>query len=157
MLPAGPLSGVIGRKVGSRAPLVGGLLLTAVGSGMIAVWHAEPWQVMLGFLVGSVGVAAAFAAMPRLIVDAVAPTETGVATGMNTVVRTVGGVIGAQIGATLLATDTVGASPVPAESAFSAAFWLATLAALAGAVVAAALHARRAPAPALAAGGAAKT
>jgi hypothetical protein len=54
----------------------------------------------------------------------VRPTETGVATGMNTVMRTIGGVVGGQIGAAILETDTIGATSVPAESAFVTAFWI---------------------------------
>jgi EmrB/QacA subfamily drug resistance transporter len=150
MLPAGPLAGVVGRRFGSRPALVGGLLITALGSATMAVWHTEPWQIIVTFAIGSIGVAAAFAAMPRLIVDAVSPTETGIATGMNTVVRTVGGVIGAQIGATLLAAMTVGPTEVPAESAFVTAFWLAAIAAVVGAGLALAIHPRRARATALA-------
>ena len=114
----------------------------------MALWHAEPWQIIVTFAIGSIGVAAAFAAMPRLIVDAVSPTETGIATGMNTVVRTVGGVVGAQIGATLLASMTVGATDVPAESGFVVAFWLAAAAAVIGAGLAAAIQPRRARAAA---------
>lgn len=144
MLPAGPLSGMLGQRYGSRLALVGGLLVTAAGAAMMAAWHAEPWQLVISFMVGSVGVAAAFAAMPRLIVDAVDPTETGIATGMNTVVRTVGGVVGAQIGATLLASNTVAGTAVPAESAFTAAFWLAAVAAAIGALVAAGIRPHRA-------------
>ena len=44
-----------------------------------------------------IGVPFAFAAMAKLIVDAVRPSETGVATGMNTVMRTIGSVIGGQV------------------------------------------------------------
>ena len=55
----------------------------------------------------------AFAAMAKLIVDAVRPTETGVAGGMNTVMRTIGGVIGGQVGAAILTADTIGGSDDP--------------------------------------------
>jgi hypothetical protein len=83
-----------------------------------------------------IGVPFAYAAMAKLIVDAVRPTETGVATGMNTVVRTVGGVIGGQVGAALLTADTIGTTHIPAESAFVIAFWISAAVALLGAVLA---------------------
>jgi len=41
---------------------------------------------------------------------------------MNTVMRTIGGVVGGQIGAAILSADTIGATSVPEESAFVAAF-----------------------------------
>lgn len=134
ILVAGPIAGFIGRKHGPRGPLVAGMLLVALGSAGIAMWHAEPWQPATAFILVGVGIGFAFASMPKLIVDAVKPTETGVATGMNTVVRTVGGVVGAQVGAVLLAASAVsGSGGIPSESGFVDAFWIGT----AGAVVAA--------------------
>ena len=84
----------------------------------------------------------AYAAMAKLIGDAVRPSETGVATGMNTVMRTVGGVIGGQVGAALLTSDTIGFTHIPAESAFVIAFWICAVGALVGAVIALQLHTR---------------
>jgi hypothetical protein len=69
-------------------------------------------------------------------VDAVRPTETGIATGMNTVMRTIGGVIGGQLGAAILSADTIPGTRVPAESAFATAFWIAAALAVLGAIVA---------------------
>ena len=106
ILFAGPFAGAIGRRYGGRGPLVAGMILVAIGSAGIAMFHAEPWQPALWFILCGVGIGFAFAVMPKLIVDAVRPTETGVATGMNTVVRTVGGVVGAQVGAVLLAASS---------------------------------------------------
>jgi len=83
-----------------------------------------------------VGVGFAFAAMPRIIVDAVAPSETGVANGMNNVVRIVGGVVGAQVGAAVLAASAVAGTSVPGESGFVQAFWISAIAGLVGAAVA---------------------
>jgi EmrB/QacA subfamily drug resistance transporter len=133
---AGPLAGRIGGSRGYRFPLILGLLLTSFGIAGLALVHSEPWQisVWMGFI--GVGVPFAFAAMAKLIVDAVRQSETGVATGMNTVMRTVGSVIGGQIGAAIVSADTIAGTHVPAESAFVAAFWVSAAVALAGALVA---------------------
>jgi MFS family permease len=88
--------------------------------------------------------------MAKLIVDAVRPSETGVATGMNTVMRTVGAVIGGQVGAAIVSADTIASSSVPAESAFIAAFWVSAAIAVVGAVLARFIPARRAQAVAFA-------
>jgi EmrB/QacA subfamily drug resistance transporter len=136
MLPAGPLGGVLGLRFGPRAALAAGLAVTAIGSALLAAWHDEPWQLILGFVVASAGVAVAFGAMPKLITDAVSRTETGVATGMNTVVRTLGSVIGSQVAVTLLATEVIAGTDVPAESGFTAALWLAAAAAAVAALLA---------------------
>jgi EmrB/QacA subfamily drug resistance transporter len=134
LLFAGPLTGLIGRRVGFKWPLAAGLLLTAVASGSLAEWHDEPWHILAAMAVLGVGVGFAFAAMATLITEAVRPTETGVATGMNTVMRTVGGVVGGQVGAALLAAHTIpGTDGVPSVVGFEIAFALSALAALIGA------------------------
>jgi EmrB/QacA subfamily drug resistance transporter len=132
---SGPLAGVLGRRYGSKLPLVLGMSLTAVGIAILAIWHDRPWQVIAGQSVLGLGVPFAFAAMAKLIVDAVRATETGVATGMNTVMRTIGGVMGGQIGAAILTADTIRGTNVPAESAFTTAFAIAAAVAVGAAVL----------------------
>lgn len=143
MLPAGPFGGVLGRWVGFKLALAIGLLITALGSASLAEFHAEPWQLMLGYAIGAGGVAIAFGAMPKLIADAVSRTETGIATGMNTVVRTVGSVIGSQVAVTLLASKTIAGTSIPSESGFSASLWLGAGAALIAALLALGISSRR--------------
>jgi EmrB/QacA subfamily drug resistance transporter len=133
---AGPLAGKLGTRFGSRIPLVAGMLLAALGIGLFALLHVHAWEISIGMVFIGIGVPFAYAAMAKLIVDAVRPTETGVATGMNTVMRTVGGVIGGQVGAALLTSDTIGRTHVPAESAFVIAFWISAGIALLGALFA---------------------
>jgi MFS family permease len=133
---AGPLAGRLGTRFGSRVPLVVGMLLAAIGIALFALLHVSPWQISIGMVFIGIGVPFAYAAMAKLIVDAVRPTETGVATGMNTVMRTIGGVIGGQVGAALLTSDTIGVTDVPAESAFVIAFWISSGVALLGALLA---------------------
>jgi EmrB/QacA subfamily drug resistance transporter len=133
---SGPVAGILGRRYGSKWPLALGMLLAAAGVALLALLHDEPWHIMLGMLVLGAGLPFTFAAMAKIIVDAVRPIETGVATGMNTVMRTVGGVIGGQVGAALLTADTIAGTPVPAQSAFVTAFWMSAAAALVGAIIA---------------------
>jgi len=137
LLFAGPLAGLIGRRTGSKWPLAAGLLLVAVAAGSLAIWHDEPWQILVAMPILGAGVGFAYASMATLITEAVKPTETGVATGMNTVMRTVGGVIGGQIGAALLAAHTIpGTRGVPAVTGFEIAFGISAIAALTGVGVA---------------------
>jgi MFS family permease len=139
---AGPAAGRLGTRYGSRLPLVAGMLLSAAGIALLAVLHAHPLEISLGMVFIGVGVPFAFAAMAKLIVDAVRPSETGVATGMNTVMRTVGAVIGGQVGAAIVSADTLAHSSIPAESAFIAAFWVSAGIAVVGAVLARFIPAR---------------
>ena len=132
----GPLSGVLAKRWGPKWPLFIGMSLGSLGLALLAEWHAEPWHIVVGMLVLGGGLPMTFAAMANIIVESVRPTETGVATGMNTVMRTVGGVIGGQVGAAILTAETIGSTPVPAESAFTTAFWIGATSAGVAALVA---------------------
>ncbi len=133
---SGPLSGVIGRRTGYRIPLAAGLAATALGTAWMAEFHSRPWQLVVGMVIAGGAAPLAFAAMAKLVVDAVRPTETGIASGLNTVMRTIGGVIGGQIAASVLAARTIPGTKVAAESGYTLAFWLAAGAALVGFVAA---------------------
>jgi EmrB/QacA subfamily drug resistance transporter len=137
LLFSGPLAGLIGRRTGSKWPLSVGLLLVAGAAASLALWHDEPWQILLSMAVLGIGVGFAFAAMATLITEAVRPSETGVATGMNTVMRTVGGVVGGQVGAALLTAHTIpGTGGVPSVVGYELAFAIGAVAAFAGATLA---------------------
>jgi MFS family permease len=135
-LASGPLAGVMGKRWGSKWPLSLGMALGAVGLGLLAEWHSEPWHIVLGMVFLGAGLPMTFAGMATIIVETVRPSETGVATGMNTVMRTIGGVIGGQAGAALLSADTIAGTSIPAESAFVIAFTVSAVAAVIGAIAA---------------------
>ena len=107
MLVAGPLSGVLGTRFGSRVPLALGAITTSFGLAMLALVHDTQAEIVVWNLVMSTGIGLAFAAMPNLIVEAVSAEETGQATGVNTLVRSVGASLGAQISAAVLAGSVV--------------------------------------------------
>jgi EmrB/QacA subfamily drug resistance transporter len=124
MLFAGPAAGWLGSRVGSRLPLLIGTFTGAAAFALIGVAHAERWELYIGTALMGLGIGFAFAAMANLIVEAVDPTETGVATGMNTIMRTIGGSLGAQISATIVAAHTIAGSSTPAEGGYTVAFFL---------------------------------
>ena len=136
LLFAGPLAGLIGRRVGFKWPLAVGMLLAGAAAGSLALWHDHPWQVLAAMPLLGIGVGFAFAAMATLITESVRATETGIATGMNTVMRTVGGVVGGQVGAALLTANVIRGTQVPTVRGFEVAFGISAVAALVGAVVA---------------------
>ncbi|MEX2212420.1 MAG: MFS transporter [Gaiellaceae bacterium] len=139
----GPLAGVMGNRLGAKWPLSLGMLLGGAGLALLALWHETEWQIVAGMFVLGAGLPMTFAGMAKVIVDAVRPSETGVATGMNTVMRTVGGVVGGQAVAALLAIDTIGTTDIPAESAFVAAFSVGAASAVVGGLVALLITPRR--------------
>ena len=124
MLFAGPVAGWLGGRAGSRLPLLIGTLLAAAAFTLIALAHDERWELYIGTALMGAGIGFAFAAMANLIVEAVDPTETGVATGMNTIMRTVGGALGGQISATIVTAHVIAGTNIAAESGYTAAFFL---------------------------------
>ena len=143
LLFAGPLAGMLGRRVGSKWPLAIGMATVAVAALGLSQLHDSPTHVITAYTLLCTGVGLAFAAMVALIAENVRETETGVATGMNTVVRMIGAVVGGQIGAAILTAKTLDQSAAPAESAFVTAFGVSAVAAALAAVVSLTIEARR--------------
>jgi MFS family permease len=121
MLVAGPVSGMIGERLGSKVPLGIGGLVAAFGLAMLGLVHGTELEVAIFAAVMFAGLGLAFSAMPNLIVDAVSPAETGEATGFNALVRSVGSSLGSQVSGAILAGSII-AGGSPAESGFRTAF-----------------------------------
>jgi hypothetical protein len=80
-----------------------------------AVLHVHEWQ-LLGSAFLGIGLGFGLAAMATLVVQAVAQRQTGIATAINMILRSAGGAIGAQAAAARRG--------LPAESGYSAAFFM---------------------------------
>jgi MFS family permease len=122
MLVAGPVSGSLGGRLGSKVPLTAGAAVTSLGLLMMALDHGSELAVAAWNVVISIGIGLAFAAMANLIVEAVPPSQTGEATGVNTLVRSVGASIGSQVTAAILAGAVLTQTGLAAESGFTAAY-----------------------------------
>ena len=149
MLALGPLSGVIGSRVGNKVPLAIGGMLTALGLALLAAAHGSQAEIVAFSLVMSAGIGLAFAAMPNLIIDAVPPHQTGEATGVNALVRSVGSSLGSQVSATILTASAV--AGVATDAGFTRAFAVSAVVAACAGVAAIAIPrvGDRAHAPAL--------
>jgi EmrB/QacA subfamily drug resistance transporter len=121
MLFAGPLAGAIGTRVGSRVPMLAGIVLAGISFVMFAAAHDQRWEIYVASALNGIGIGMSFAAMAALIVEAVPQAQTGVATGMNTIMRTIGGALGAQIAASIVSAH-VRADGIAQEAGFTAAF-----------------------------------
>jgi MFS family permease len=131
MLVAGPLSGRMSTRRGSRLPLALGTVFAGLAYAVLALLHDESWEIVLGSGLLGLGIGLAFAAMANLVVEAVPPEMTGVATGVNTIVRSIGGAIGGQVAAAIL-TASAGGDGIPTIDGYAGAFSMSA----AGAVVA---------------------
>jgi EmrB/QacA subfamily drug resistance transporter len=142
MLVAGPLSGVLGTRFGSRLPLALGAIITSAGLTLMALAHGTQGEMLAWNVVMSIGIGLAFAAMPNLIVEAVPPEETGQATGVNTLVRSVGASLGSQVSAAVLAGSVV-AGGLPTNAGYTDAFLVGAGVAFAAAITAFLIPSRR--------------
>ncbi len=129
MLGAGPLSGRLSGRHGSRLPLALGAGISSASYFWLAAFHDHGWQIIFGVALLGLGIGLAFAAMANLIVEAAPREYTGVASGINTIVRSIGAAVGAQVAASLL-TASAGANGIPAESGFEQAFVLSAVGAI---------------------------
>jgi EmrB/QacA subfamily drug resistance transporter len=136
MLFVGPLSGILGAKMGNKVPLALGGAITAVGLILMGAAHGSEWEILVFNTIASVGIGLAYAAMPNLIVDAVPPHQTGQATGFNAVVRSVGSSLGSQVTAAVLSASVLASTQLPSDDGFSEAFFISGGIALIAAVAA---------------------
>ena len=136
MLFAGPLSGRLGTRYGSKLPLALGAATTSLGLLLLGVAHGSELAVTAWTLIMSAGIGLAFAAMANLIVEAVPPEQTGEATGFNALTRSVGASIGSQVTAAILAGSIVAGSPFAADRGFTIAFVVSAGVAAIAAVIA---------------------
>lgn len=136
MLVIGPVSGILGARMGNKLPLALGGFTTAIGLILMGVWHGSEWEILVFNTVTSVGIGLAYAAMPNLIVDAVPPHQTGQATGFNAVVRSVGSSLGSQVTAAILAGSVLSATGLPSDGGFADAFYISGAIALVAACAA---------------------
>ena len=118
---AGVYSGRLAARFGSKAVLVVGATLTAVGTLGLALAHDQVWLVLVETTVLGLAFGLAFAALSNLIVDAVPQSQTGVASGMNANIRTVGGALGSAVLASVV-TANARADGFPPESGYTNGF-----------------------------------
>jgi MFS family permease len=121
MLLVAPLIGRLTAAVGGRVLLVAGGGFGAASYFLLAAAHSDQWSFYVSSALLGVGVALGFASMANLIIEAVPPSQTGVATGMNTNIRSIGGALGSSIATSIIVTDVL-PSGLPKETGFVVAF-----------------------------------
>ena len=94
---------------------------------VLIFWHTQDWYILLATALLGVGIAMGFAAMSNLVVEAVPPSQTGVATGMNTNIRNIGAAVGAGV-ATSVVVSSLLANGVPKEHGYILAFIISAVA-----------------------------
>jgi EmrB/QacA subfamily drug resistance transporter len=143
MLFAGPLSGRLGARYGSKLPMAIGGVAAAAAYLWLAAAHGARIDIYLAGALLGLGIGFALAAGGNLIVEAVPASATGVASAVNAIMRSIGGAIGAQIAAAIVGAKLL-AGGFPAESGYTAAFAMSGGAALVALAVTAMIPGARA-------------
>lgn len=129
---AGAVSSRLAARIGNRAVLIAGGLMTSAGLAQAALHHETMWQVAVATGVTGLGSGLVFACLANAVVAAVPSDQTGVAMGMNANLRTVGGAVGTTLMATIIAAY-LQPSGHATEAGWTAGFWfLASMALVSG-------------------------
>ncbi|MCW2604045.1 MAG: transporter [Pseudonocardiales bacterium] len=96
-----------------------GALMFAFALGLFATRREHLWEIFVVMAFVGLGVGCSFAVMPRLIVPAVPPEQTGSALALNQVLRTIGMSIGSALSAAILAAHTIAPDPFPTNAGYT--------------------------------------
>jgi MFS family permease len=129
MLVVAPLTGWLSVTFGSRRVLLVGCCISASSYVVLSFLHSHTWNVLLASGLLGIGIAMGFASMTNLVVEAVPPSQTGVATGMNTNIRNIGAAVGAGV-ATSVVVSSLAADGAPTEHGYVLAFVISAVAML---------------------------
>jgi len=121
MLTIGLSTGAISRRIGAKAMLATGALLSAVAFAGLALRHGEPLDFYLDAPILGAGIGFSYAAMSNVIVAAVPQSQTGAATGVNINARTLGSALGSSVVVTILESN-ISPGAFPPGSRYVTAF-----------------------------------
>ncbi|WP_194916675.1 MFS transporter [Catenulispora rubra] len=131
-IAAAPLA----KRIGLKAVLVLGCVVSIPGFAALALGHSQGWQIYVASGLLGVGIGLAFSSMSAIVVQSVPASQVGVASGMNANIRTIGGAIGSGVAASVLASGVSVAHPIPKDSGYTTVFWLLAVAAVLAALAA---------------------
>ncbi|PBC64749.1 MFS transporter [Streptomyces sp. Tue6028] len=135
-----PVAGALADRFGNRPFMLAGLVLQAVGIGLLA-WQVEPGvsygSLVLPLVVAGVGISMVFPTVANAVTSSVPPEEAGVAAGVNNALRELGGVFGVAVAAAVFTRYGGYGSARSFVDGCGPALWVSAGAAAAGAVVAA--------------------
>ena len=134
MASIGFLAGPLSRVVPFAAQLTIGAFLSGTAALSIALFHGDVWLLAAAAAVLGLGTGLVTSSTPNLIVRSVPGDQVGIATGMNANIRTIGGAIGTTVFAAAVGA-TLGASGLPTESGYVAAFVIGAVLAFVGGLV----------------------
>jgi EmrB/QacA subfamily drug resistance transporter len=125
----GVASGPLAERYTAKAVLVVGSAISIANYVILALAHAELWQILIAMAIQGIGLGLVFATLSSIVVRGVPAEQTGVASGMNANIRTIGGAIGAAVMSSIV-TSGVTAGGLPHESGYTKGFGVLALASI---------------------------
>lgn len=114
-----PLAGHVVARLGALWVMLGGGVSALAGFLLFTLARSEIWQVIAFGVLLQLAVVVAFAALPTLVVDAVEPSETGVANAVNSICRSVGSALASAVIVTVVSGSLEPATGAPTARAFT--------------------------------------
>lgn len=105
---------------------------------VLALWHDEPWQVVVATTLQGAGSGLVFSSIAGVVVSSVPPQQAGVASAMNANIRSIGGSLGSAVMAGIV-TTRVGTAGFPFERGYTLGFAVLATVTVCGAIVALAI------------------
>ncbi|MFE5123633.1 MFS transporter [Streptomyces sp. NPDC056669] len=121
------VGGVVARRLGLRAVLVGGAVVTAATTIALASLHTAEWQLVVAKALAAIAAGVASTALLTRAAAAVDTGDTGIATSLLVVTRVIGVALGSQVGGAILDSGADSKTGLPTESAFVTGFVTAGL------------------------------
>ncbi len=121
------VGGVVARRFGLRAVLVGGAVVTAATTIALASLHTAAWQLVVAKALAAIAAGVAGTALLTRAAAAVDTGDTGIATSLLVVTRVIGVALGSQVGGAILDSGADSKTGLPTESAFVTGFVTAGL------------------------------
>lgn len=109
----------LARRIGSRGTILAGMLLVAIGIGLLSLATSGTPYVIYGLLLAVVsgGCGLALPPLSDLIVHALPPSHAGVSAGLNSTTRELGSALGVAVLSTILTTRFASHLPAALTSA----------------------------------------
>ncbi|MEU1946906.1 MFS transporter [Streptomyces sp. NPDC020125] len=121
------VGGVVARRFGLRAVLVGGAVVTTATAIALASLHTAEWQLVVAKALAAIAAGVASTALLTRAAAAVDTGDTGIATSLLVVTRVIGVALGSQVGGAILDSGADSKTGLPTESAFVTGFVTAGL------------------------------
>ena len=140
-----PLAGRLADRYGNRRFMASGLVLQAVGLGLVATiasTHVSYPEIGIALTIAGIGTSFCFPTVANAVMGSVPITEAGVASGTSNTLRQCGAVVGVTVLSSVFARHGVYTSPATFVSGFTQAIWVAVGFSLLGVIAALATGSR---------------